>query len=130
MEPNQRQPLSWSEDTIIRDDKAGSLAIRINKAVASERTLFSIEIGRIDINQRFIRFLNPKIESDGGYQVAVSFLDTTSLDVLLVLANAHCRAVIENERLDKKRAREVADLDRDKPKMRPGLKKLGKQKVS
>ena len=120
-----REPLEWSEDTVIKDEKS-SLAVRINRAKANDRTLFSVELGRVDVNGRFLRFFNPRVESAGSYQVNISFFDTRPYDAMLIEASERCKTVIEAERLDRKIEREERDANRDKPQMRPGLKKLGK----
>src|SRR5271163_3533828 len=120
-----REPLEWSEDTVIKDEKS-SLAVRINRAKANDRTLFSVELGRVDVNGRFLRFFNPRVESAGSYQVNISFFDTRPYDAMLIDASERCKTVIEAERLERKIEREERDANRDKPQMRPGLKKLGK----
>jgi hypothetical protein len=122
---NAREPLKWTEDAIFSDAQS-TLAVRVSKAQSGDRLMFSIELGRLNADRQFIRFFNPRIESKGTYQVSVSFFNVLAFTDLVRQAEEHCKTTIEDDRLEKKRQREVADLDRGKPKMRPGLKQLGK----
>jgi hypothetical protein len=120
-----REPLQWKEDVVFVDDRS-SLAIRVNKAIGGSRTMFSLEIGRVHL-ERFMRFFNPRIDSVGTFEVNVTFFDFASLQALVEKARLHCKTVIEEERIERKRQKEEADVARGKPQMKPGLKQLSKQ---
>src|SRR5208282_4132514 len=121
----KREPLKWVDDAVFSDVQS-TLAVRVSKAQSGDRIMFSIELGRVNVNSQFIRFFNPRIESKGTYQVSVNFFNVLAFTDLVKQAEEHCKTAIENERLEKKRLRETADIDRGRPKMRPGLKQLGK----
>ncbi len=127
-EKSDREPLKWETDIVFSDDLS-RLAVKINKAeVSGDKTFFSLEIGKVKEDKTFLRFFNPKIAFT-NFQASVDFGDFGALARLLANAHEHCERVLQkrsDEVLARKQDREQRQADRDKPVVRPGLKRIGK----
>ena len=123
-----REPLKWETDAVFEDAES-RLAIRVSRAEASSKTLFNTELGRISEDGRFARYFGPKLSSV-NWQVKAEFPDFSVYNKLKIKVVEHVETILQrrnDEILAKKQAKEQADLDRNKPKLRPGLKQLGKR---
>lgn len=129
----KRPPLEW---VVVKDvtDKDTGLTVRISRA-DSFRPKFSIQIGKLLIDQRnpkseprFVRHLSIFARAENGVVTVGKF--HTVLAELLVEAHKFIHEESqkrEDEIIDTKLANEKRQLDRDKPKQKPGLKALKKQ---
>jgi hypothetical protein len=123
----KRPPLNWEVDIIFTDEES-RIALKVNKAESDKRTFFSIEVGKLLEDGRFVRFFNPWIQN-ANYQVSATFPSFAILERLRENAQLHVETILQrnNDRvLAEKQRREEQDVARQKPKLSPGLGKLGK----
>lgn len=128
-------PLAWETDalftTLSLSETAvtGGVAVKINRAVNDTgRRFFSVELGRIHADGRFIRFLSPKVLVH-TWHASVSFPSVAEYEALMYRAQEHIRERIQQdlyEQVDKKRQAEERRLHANEKEPLPGLKKIGK----
>lgn len=128
---DQKKPLEW---VVVKDvtDEATGLTVRVSRAEAF-RPRFSFQTGKLIVDAgkkepRFVRYVGVFTRAENGV-VAIDGFHTVMAKLLaetheFIHRSAQAR---EDEIIESKQFREKKDLDRDKPKQRPGLKALRKQ---
>lgn len=130
---NSRQPLDW---VVCKDvfDKDSGLVVRISRADGF-RPRFSLQIGKLLVDRnnpkgepRFIRHLGVFARAENGVVAVEKF--HTILAQLLEEAHQFIHRTSqqrEDEIIETKQSHEKRQLDRDKPKHKPGLKEIAKR---
>jgi hypothetical protein len=125
-----RTPLVWELDRIFHDVLNDCLAIKLNRADANGRKLFSIELGRMNKEGKFLRHLNSRIGRGSNFRATATFPDLSVYSRLLDDVTSHIETELQSitdADLDRRREKEEADANRGKPKVLPGLKSLSKK---
>lgn len=130
---NKRAPLEW---LVCKDvfDKDSGLVVRISRADGF-RPRFSLQIGKLLVDRsnpkaepRFVRFLSIFTRAEHGVVAVEKF----HVILAKLLEEAHQFIHVasqqrEDEIIETKQTHEKRQLDRDKPKQKPGLKEIAKR---
>ncbi len=117
--------VQWEKNVYVAE-KLG-IRIQVNRLPITPAR-FSFSIGKIGNEGRFMSFLNVTHKGYGRGKIEIERTDMTVCE-LIRDAEDWCQAqlqIAEDERIEKLQAKEHRELQRDKPKPRPGLKTLAK----
>jgi len=128
MTEEKRRKLEWETDHIFFGEVA---AIKVNRATGEHgQVLFSYELGKKGLEGRFQKFLAPSIRRGANFQPAFEWPNVLGeYSVLMQEVTAYVEVEVRRsweKQLDERRLREEGQLEREKPKLKPGLKTLGR----
>jgi hypothetical protein len=129
---DSKMRLEWDTDQIFaRSNNEGDVAIKVNRADSQDgRRFYSYELGRVGREGGFTRFLSPAVSKGINWRAELRFIDLETYAPLMADVEAHIRDGIQvgfDAALDRRRQEEEQAVARGKPKMKPGLKKIGKR---
>lgn len=120
----------WEHAIDFHDEDSG-MVLRVRELTGVYKPIYSYELGRANADKKFSRHFAVQLEIVNGIvSIRSNSVDFKAMDKLVQQANQwvlDSRQVREDEIMQEKRDREESQIEREKPRIKPGLKTLSRQ---